>query len=167
MNERYLYSPWRLDYIQGEKPGDCILCRYQDLGSDEENLIVHRGEHCYVMLNRYPYNNGHIMLVPKPHLRNLQDLPPETLTELGQLATLSERVLQNVYHCHGINLGMNLGEAAGAGIGEHLHLHMVPRWLGDNNFMSVVCGERVIPEPFESSFQRLRAEYRRLCQYKD
>ncbi|HNT52796.1 MAG TPA: HIT domain-containing protein [Candidatus Syntrophosphaera sp.] len=156
MNDGYLYSPWRLDYILSEKPGDCILCRYQDLGADADNLIVHRGNHCYVMLNRYPYNNGHIMLVPYQHLRNLRDLVPGVMFELAQLAQLSERVLQETYNCDGIDLGLNLGRAAGAGVDEHLHLHMVPRWLGDSNFMSVVSGQRVIPEAFELTYEKLR-----------
>ncbi len=162
MSDKYLYSPWRLDYILSEKPGDCILCRYQDLGSDEENLIVWRGKTCYAMLNRYPYNNGHIMLVPYQHLKNLSDLPPETLAELGVLAQKSEQALHNAYRCEGINIGLNLGKAAGAGVDEHLHVHVVPRWSGDNNFMSVVSGERVIPEDFRTSFVRLREEFQKL-----
>lgn len=162
MSDKYLYSPWRLDYIQGEKPGDCVLCRHKEDGRDEENLIVHRSEHCYVMLNRYPYNNGHIMLIPYLHLSSLNDLPPEVLEELGRLMQLCEQVLVNAYHCEGINVGINLGRAAGAGIDEHLHVHMVPRWVGDCNFMSVVGGKRVIPEAFEISYERLRSEFDKL-----
>lgn len=167
MNDKYLYSPWRSDYLQSEKPGDCILCRHKDPEHDEENLIVHRGKHCYVMLNRYPYNNGHIMLVPYLHVKNLHDLPAEVMQELGTLAQASENVLQTAYSCEGINIGLNLGRAAGAGIDEHLHIHMVPRWAGDCNFMSVVGGRRVIPEAFEQSFSRLKQEYNKLLQDKD
>ena len=166
MSDNYLYSPWRLDYILSEKPGDCILCRHLDAGSDEENLIIHRARHSYIMLNRYPYNNGHIMLVPYAHCRNLVDLPSEVMNELGYLMQVSERVLQDVYSCDGINVGMNLGVAAGAGIEEHLHLHMVPRWNGDCSFMSVVSGLRVIPEAFEVSYAKLRQQYLKLLSEK-
>lgn len=167
MNKDYLYSPWRLEYIQGEKPGECILCRHQDPSADGDNLIIHRGSNCYVMLNRYPYNNGHIMLVPYLHCSSLSHLPPEVMAELGTLMQLSETVLQNVYNCEGINIGINLGKAAGAGIDEHLHIHVVPRWNGDCNFMSVVGGLRVIPEAFELSAVKLRREFDKLLHTKD
>jgi len=159
MNKEFLYSPWRLNYIEGEKTDDCILCRYQEMDKDEENLIVYRGTHCYVMLNRYPYNNGHIMLVPYLHLKSLHELPTEVIEDLGSLCQLSEKVLIAAYNCEGINVGINLGRAAGAGIDEHLHIHMVPRWIGDSNFMSVIGGQRVIPEAFEKSWQRLHQEF--------
>ncbi|MBW6514358.1 MAG: HIT domain-containing protein [Candidatus Syntrophosphaera sp.] len=167
MTDQYLYSPWRLDYIQGEKPADCILCRVRDPGDDEANLILCRTRHCYAMLNRFPYNNGHIMLVPNEHLKNLGDLPAAVLDDLARLVQLSETVLQRAYNCEGINVGLNLGKAAGAGIDEHLHVHMVPRWTGDCNFMSVVGGKRVIPEAFELSFKRLRQEYDKLLRGKE
>lgn len=159
MSDGYLYSPWRLDYIQGEKPEDCILCRYRETGKDRENLIIFRGEFCYVMLNRFPYNNGHIMLVPYLHAKTQGELPQLVMNELGRLLQLSEKVLNSAYKCDGINIGINLGRAAGAGIDEHLHIHLVPRWNGDCNFMSVVGGKRVIPEAFELSYERLRKEY--------
>jgi ATP adenylyltransferase len=167
MNKGFLYSPWRLDYIRGEKPGDCILCRYQDLGKDEENLIISRQRHCYVMLNRYPYNNGHIMLVPYLHRSGLGELPPEAMAELGSMLQTCEKALYQTYGCDGINIGLNLGRAAGAGIDEHLHFHLVPRWTGDSNFMSVVCGERVIPEAFELSYARLRETFNILLPGKE
>ncbi len=167
MNDRYLYSPWRLDYILGEKSGDCILCRYQDLGKDEENLIFHRGRHCYAMLNRYPYNNGHIMLVPYLHASRLEELPSATLQELTSLMQLAETALNNVYNCDGINIGINVGRAAGAGIEEHLHMHLVPRWIGDSSFITVVSGERVIPESFERSYSLLRQEFAKLLSAKE
>lgn len=162
MSDGYLYSPWRLDYIKGEKPEDCVLCRFRELGLDRENLIVFRGENCYVMLNRYPYNNGHIMLVPYLHVKRVSDLPLEVMNELGRMLQISEQVLYNAYNCDGINIGINLGRAAGAGIDEHLHIHLVPRWNGDCNFMSVVGGKRVIPEAFELSYELLSREYAKL-----
>lgn len=155
MTDKYLYSPWRIDYIESEKPEDCVLCRFRQAGRDRENLIVHRGEHCYVMLNRYPYNNGHIMLVPYLHVKSLAELPSEVMAELAEKLQLCERVLNHAYSCEGMNIGINLGRAAGAGIDEHLHIHLVPRWNGDCNFMSAVGGKRVIPEAFEISFERL------------
>ena len=167
MSDHYLYSPWRLDYIQSEKPDECILCACQSKGTDAENLIVHRGEHCFVMLNRYPYNNGHIMLVPKLHLQHLQELPAEVLAETGRLLQVCERALLDAYGCDGINVGINLGRAAGAGIAEHLHIHLVPRWSGDSNFMSVVAGERVIPEAFDVTWQRLRQVFAKIMPDSD
>lgn len=158
MNKQYLYSPWRIDYIMGEKPDDCVMCRARDHEHDEDNLILYRGKACYIMLNRYPYNNGHLMIVPYAHECRINDLPPETWQEACALIRICERAYHEAYQCEGINLGMNLGSAAGAGIAEHLHIHMVPRWNGDSNFMSVVAGERVIPEAFEASYKRLRQE---------
>jgi ATP adenylyltransferase len=156
MNKKYLYSPWRIDYILGEKPEDCVMCRARDHEHDEDNLIVYRGKACYIMLNRYPYNNGHLMIVPYAHVSSINDLPPEAWQESCDLIKTCERAFHEMYHCDGINIGINLGTAAGAGIAEHLHIHMVPRWCGDSNFMSVVAGERVIPEAFETSYERLR-----------
>ena len=159
---QYLYSPWRLDYILGEKATDCVMCRYQALGSDEENLIVHRSKHCYVMLNRYPYNNGHVMVVPYAHKSFLDELELDAWLDMSQIIRETERILKEVYRCDGLNIGLNLGSAAGAGIAEHLHVHLVPRWTGDSNFMSVVSGERVIPESFESAFSKLKPQFAKL-----
>jgi len=154
--DRYLYSPWRIDYILGEKPDDCVMCRARDHEHDEDNLILYRAKTCYIMLNRYPYNNGHLMLVPYAHQSRISDLEEDTWQELCSLIPLCEKAYHKTYHCEGINIGINLGSAAGAGIAEHLHIHMVPRWQGDSNFMSVVAGERVIPEAFEQSYQKLK-----------
>lgn len=166
MSKRYLYSPWRTDYINGEKPDDCVLCRYRQEGKDAENLIVWRGKHAYVMLNRYPYNNGHLMIVPYLHLSALNDLDSQTMLELMELAQACETVFKEQYCCEGINLGINLGKAAGAGIEEHLHLHALPRWIGDDNFMSVIGGRRVIPEAFEQSWKRIHDAFAILMQDK-
>lgn len=164
---QYLYSPWRLDYILGEKPGDCVMCRFQQVGSDKDNLIIYRGIYCYTMLNRYPYNNGHLMVVPYEHKSELNDLNPNTWMEMSDLIRKIETILKQAYRCDGINIGLNLGCAAGAGIAEHLHVHMVPRWSGDSNFMSVVSGERVIPESFESAWHRLRPLFDKLLPGKE
>jgi ATP adenylyltransferase len=167
MNKEFLYSPWRFDYIQGDKPEDCILCRHQDIDRDIENLIVSRSKLCYVMLNRYPYNNGHIMIVPYVHCKRLQDLREEVLSDIGTVMQNSEQVLSQVYNCDGINIGINIGKAAGAGLDEHLHIHMVPRWVGDCNFMSIVGGQRVIPEAFDLSYTRLRDAYINILNSKE
>lgn len=159
MSERYLYSPWRIDYILGEKPEDCVLCRFQQEGRDRENLIIWRGELAYVMLNRYPYNNGHLMIVPFEHTSCLSGFDQATLLEMMTLSQTAEEIFKEQLKCEGINLGINLGRAAGAGIEEHLHIHLVPRWLGDDNFMSVVGGRRVIPEAFEQSWEHLHKAF--------
>ncbi len=158
----YLYSPWRLDYISGEKPDECIMCRFQNPGNDKENLILHRAKNCYVMLNRYPYNNGHLMIIPDQHCGTLTELEEETWLEMAKLVRNTETILNKVYNCDGINIGINLGCAAGAGIAEHLHIHIVPRWVGDSNFMSVIGGERVIPESFASAYNKLAPEFAKL-----
>ena len=158
----YLYSPLRLDYISGEKPDECIMCRFQNPGNDKENLILHRAKNCYVMLNRYPYNNGHLMIIPYQHCGTLTELEEETWLEMAKLVRNTETILNKVYNCDGINIGINLGCAAGAGIAEHLHIHIVPRWVGDSNFMSVIGGERVIPESFASAYNKLAPEFAKL-----
>lgn len=157
MNEErdYLYAPWRLDYVGAVKDPGCILCRHKDQSKDKEHLIVHRTEYCFVMQNLYPYNNGHIMVVPYAHLDRLNLLSKAERADLMETVALAETVLKSVYNCDGINIGLNLGEAAGAGIAQHLHIHLVPRWKGDSNFMSVISGLRVIPEAFSSSYERL------------
>lgn len=157
MTKKYLYSPWRIDYIMGEKPTDCVMCRANSCSDDAANLILHRGQYCYIMLNRYPYNNGHLMIVPYAHKSSINELTSQSWHEAAELIRMSELALQQAYQCDGINIGMNLGSAAGAGIAEHLHIHMVPRWNGDSNFMSVVSGERVIPEAFELSYAKLQS----------
>ena len=158
----YLYSPWRLDYMSGAKPDECIMCRFQNPGNDKENLILHRAKNCYVMLNRYPYNNGHLMIIPYQHCGTLTELEAETWLEMAKLVRNTETILNKVYNCDGINIGINLGCAAGAGIAEHLHIHIVPRWVGDSNFMSVIGGERVIPESFASAYNKLAPEFAKL-----
>lgn len=162
MTKKYLYSPWRIEYILGEKATDCVMCRANKSMDDAGNLILHRAEHCYVILNRYPYNNGHLMIVPFAHKSSISELDAETWQEASELIRICEKAFILVYHPDGINIGMNLGNAAGAGIAEHLHIHMVPRWNGDSNFMSVVCGERVIPEAFESTYDKLKTAIARV-----
>ena len=162
MNKEFLYSPWRLNYIESEKTDECILCRYQETDKDEENIIVYRGKYCYVMLNRYPYNNGHLMIIPYQHSASITDLDDKIWLEMCSLLKDTEQILTRVYNCDGINIGINLGCAAGAGIAEHIHIHIVPRWNGDSNFMSVIGGERVIPESFENAYNKLAPAFANL-----
>lgn len=156
-----LFSPWRLRYVASEKRASagCVFCRAIRRGSDRDNLILYRGDSHYVILNKYPYNNGHLMIVPTAHLASPSDAAPETLTEMMTLAVHCETALRTIYRPTGINLGMNLGRSAGAGIAGHYHLHVLPRWDGDTNFMTVVHGTRVIPESLRTSWGRLRASF--------
>lgn len=153
-----LFSPWRLRYVSsgGRQAGGCVFCRAYRGRRDRDNLVLARGRHTFVILNKYPYNNGHLMIVPAAHLRGLQDATPALLAEMMDLAVCCEAALRKVYRPSGINLGMNLGRSAGAGIEGHFHLHLVPRWDGDTNFMSVVHGTRVIPESLPATWRRLR-----------
>jgi ATP adenylyltransferase len=155
-----LWTPWRLEYVteaSAPAPG-CIFC---DALERDEPLIVHRTARSFVILNKYPYNNGHLMVVPNRHLGRLGDLDDAELMEIGQLAQSAERVLTEVYQPHGFNMGVNLGRPAGAGVLDHLHLHVVPRWNGDTNFISVVGETRVLPEELPATADRLRAAFRR------
>jgi ATP adenylyltransferase len=159
MEKKYLYSPWRLDYILSKKEQDCIFCLKPAAGDDEKHLIVYRSKYCFVILNLYPYNNGHVMVVPFEHVPDISSLSDATLADIFKTVQLTESVMKNVYHNEGLNVGINIGKAAGAGVDEHIHVHIVPRWLGDCNFMSVVGGKRVIPEDFGHAYQMLKAEF--------
>lgn len=142
-----LWTPWRLAYVTAaskEEPG-CVFCTARTI-EGPESLIVHRGATCFVILNLYPYNNGHLMVVPERHVGRLADLTTEEMAELMSLTRAAEMALEARYHPHGFNMGLNLGKPAGAGVLDHLHMHVVPRWNGDTNFMTVVGETRVLPE---------------------
>ena len=134
----------------------CIFCEAPKVEDDEKTLIVHRAQHCYVILNAYPYTNGHVMVVPYAHLDELQKLPAEPAAEMMALTQRIEGVLRNLYRPDGINLGMNIGKAAGAGIAGHIHMHVLPRWVADANFMSVVGEVRVLPETLDVTWKKIR-----------
>lgn len=144
-------------YLQGEEavPEGCLFCAAPQV-KDVDVHVVYRGDLCYAILNRFPYNNGHLMVVPYVHVATLEALDAETLAELMALAQTSLRVLREAYNPQGYNVGMNIGEVAGAGMAEHIHLHIVPRWGGDNNYMSTVGETRVIPELLDQTYERLR-----------
>ena len=157
-----LWSPWRLAYVTASHaPTDCIFC---DAGSHPEaELVLLRGDHCFVILNLYPYNNGHLMVVPNRHISALADLSPDEQAALMATTRLAEMALTEAYHPQGINVGINLGKAAGAGIENHLHIHLVPRWAGDTNFMSAIGETRVLPEDLGQTAARLRPVLERLA----
>ena len=159
MTKKYLYSPWRLDYILSKKTSECIFCLKPEDHDDKSHLILYRSKHCYVIMNLYPYNNGHIMVVPFKHVSKLAGLSKSMIADLFETVRLCESILSDVYHFEGLNIGINLGKAAGAGIDEHLHVHLVPRWTGDCNFMTIVGGERVIPESFDTAYNNLKAAF--------
>lgn len=160
----YLWSPWRMEYIENHAKMDgCVFCWAASQEKDSpENLVVYRGQHNFVILNRFPYTSGHLMVVPYAHEARLEALDALTRAEMMELATQAVQVLQAVYRPQAFNLGMNLGAAAGAGIAAHLHLHVVPRWAGDTNFMSTVANTRVLPEALERTFERVRQAWKKL-----
>lgn len=144
-------------------PSDaCIFCAKQAEARDQENLILHRGRHNFALLNLYPYTTGHLMVAPYAHIAMLDELPPEAAAELMDLTQTAVRLLRAVYRPHGLNVGMNLGECAGAGIAGHLHMHVLPRWPGDANFMTTIGETRVMPEELGETWRRLREAFGRL-----
>ena len=153
----YLWSPWRMTYIQNNKPEDaCPFCIALQQPDCCDNLIVWRGEQAFVILNRFPYTSGHLMIVPYAHRSSLELLDPATRAEVMELAAQALQVLQRVYSPEGYNLGINIGKVAGAGIAGHVHLHVVPRWGGDTNFMTSLGDTRVLPETLEDTYQHIK-----------
>ena len=157
-----LWTPWRMEYIEAAKDepeAGCIFCDLPVAGDDERGLIVARAERCYVLLNRFPYNPGHLMVAPFRHTGNLEELEPDEVAEIHELVRRAVAALREEMAPHGFNLGMNLGRVAGAGIPDHLHWHVVPRWNGDSNFMPVVGQTKVLPELLEETYRRLRSRF--------
>jgi ATP adenylyltransferase len=156
-----LWSPWRMKYIQNhESSNGCIFCEALQLEDGPENLIIYRGTRSFVILNLFPYTNAHLMVVPFDHQPSIEDLQPETRAELIELVTQAMQVIRAEYHPEAFNLGANIGAAAGAGVFEHVHIHVVPRWAGDTNFMSTVAGTRVLPEDLSITYQRMANRWR-------
>lgn len=153
----YLWTPWRYRYIADASKGDrCIFCDALTADNDEQTLVVFRGDKNFIILNRYPYTSGHVMVVPYAHVPDLASTEPDTLSDMMHLARRVQVALGQTYRPEGYNIGMNLGRAAGAGITGHLHLHVLPRWAGDANFMTVVGETRVEPEDLATTYDRIR-----------
>ncbi len=157
-----LFTPWRMAYVtNADRTPGCVLCRARDGEGGADRLIVHTGELNFVVMNLFPYTGGHVMVATKRHVGSLAEASLEELSEMMALARRLEGVFREAYAPDGINLGMNLGRSAGAGVADHIHLHVVPRWTGDTNFMTVTGGTRVIPEEPEQACQRLRPYFRK------
>lgn len=155
----HIWSPWRMNYMQSDRNEGCAFCTELTRSDGPENLILYRGQQAFVILNRFPYTSGHLMTVPYAHVSTLEELDAKTRTELMELSVIAMQILRKVYHPHGFNLGMNIGDAGGAGIAEHIHLHVVPRWIGDTNFMSALGETRVLPELLDETYRRVCVEW--------
>ena len=163
----FLFSPWRYRYVTGQepskpgqKPGSgkgCVFCDKLADTRDEENLILYRGQHSFVLLNLYPYCSGHVMIAPNAHIGSLGAADDATWAEIATLAKRVEAAIQHAYHPDGVNLGMNLGASAGAGIADHIHMHILPRWHADTNFMTTIAETRVLPEDLSETYRKLKA----------
>jgi len=155
-----LYAPWRREFIEsatGSSPTPCFLCRVRAAGTehDRQNLVLHRGERAMILLNRYPYNSGHLLVAPLEHTADFARLDPRVAVELTTLTQRCAAALGRVYAPDALNVGMNLGQAAGAGVPDHLHVHVIPRWSGDTSFLPVVADTKVLPETLDQTYQRL------------
>jgi ATP adenylyltransferase len=155
----YLWAPWRLEYIERAEPsgGGCIFVDLPQQEDDRKNLILYRGDRAFVMLNMFPYTNGHLMVAPYKHTADMGELDDEELLEINRLVSRCTKWIGEAYRPDGFNIGVNLGKAAGAGIPTHIHWHIVPRWNGDTNYMTTVGGVRVLPQSLEDSYDRLKA----------
>ncbi|HUL31197.1 MAG TPA: HIT domain-containing protein [Thermodesulfobacteriota bacterium] len=154
----YLWAPWRMEYILGKKKKGCFLCKEVSEKKNKKNLILYQGESVFVVMNKFPYTNGHLMVVPKRHCLHLEQLDKGELKELFDLLKTCVRILKATFHPHGFNVGMNIGKVGGAGE-DHLHLHIVPRWAGDTNFMPVLGNTKVISEYLGETYQKLHSAF--------
>jgi ATP adenylyltransferase len=157
---QHLWAPWRSKYIHAPRDKDrCVFCDVAAAGNDGETMVLYRGQFVFVLLNVYPYTSGHLMIAPYAHVSRLSQASEEATAEMMKLTRRAEAILQEQYRPDGLNLGMNLGQAAGAGIEEHIHMHVLPRWLGDANFITTVGEARVLPESLEDTYQRLAGKF--------
>lgn len=164
---KVLWAPWRMEYILSEKDGGCFLCDLVDAGPSVENLLLLRTERAMVLMNRFPYNNGHLLVAPKVHTSGLSELEPSVYYEAMELFRFGIDVLEEALAPEGFNAGLNLGKSAGAGLEDHVHWHIVPRWHGDTNFMPVVSDTRVIPEAIQETYNSLRPMFERYGEIRD
>jgi diadenosine tetraphosphate (Ap4A) HIT family hydrolase len=159
MMDDILYAPWRSEYVSGEKIEGCVFCHVSENADKDESLhVLHRDEHCFVVMNKYPYTPGHFMIIPHCHTDKLESLESDTWLHMSALAQKGVRLLKEAFGAHGVNIGMNLGKAGGAGIAEHIHLHLVPRWERDTNFITAIGETRVYSTDFERIYRRLLSE---------
>jgi ATP adenylyltransferase len=155
-----LWTPWRYQYVTtADKAKECVFCTLPRRGDDEAALILHRGQHNFIILNAFPYTSGHAMVVPYAHLDRLRKLPSDAATEMMDLTQRLEQALIETYHPDGVNLGMNIGKAAGAGVAGHIHMHVLPRWIADSSFITTVGETRVLPELLAETYQRLKQKF--------
>jgi ATP adenylyltransferase len=162
-----LWAPWRIEYILGKREPYCIFCPEGDGHSDEERLILYRGQLCMVMMNKYPYNNGHLLVAPWRHISKLDELTQDEMLDIVQWVTKCTLILKRVMHPDGFNIGLNLGSAAGAGVEDHLHFHVVPRWQGDTNFLMVFADVRSIPEHLKQTYAKLSLHFMKEGSHED
>ena len=156
---KQIWAPWRMEYIQMEKAEGCILCEKPKQDSDAVNHILYRGGKNFIIMNRYPYTLGHLMVAPYRHIANLEELTDEELHEHFEIVSQGIKALRQVFNPGGFNIGINLGKVAGAGIEDHVHTHIVPRWQGDTNFMTVMSDVRVVPEALAGTYQKLKEKF--------
>jgi ATP adenylyltransferase len=158
-----MWAPWRMEYILGEKSGECIFCSFQKFSEeDEKNFVLYRDKLCFVVMNKYPYNNGHLMVIPYRHMANLTELNQDELMEMMKLTQKVLEVFKVAMKPSGFNIGINLGKVAGAGVEDHVHLHVVPRWEGDTNFMPVIGSIRVMPQHIQDTYNILKEVWKKL-----
>jgi ATP adenylyltransferase len=152
---KQIWAPWRMEYVSKEKPAGCILCDKPKENRDRSNYILYRGQWNFIILNSYPYNPGHLMVAPYRHIGCLEELSEQELGEHFDIIKKANKVLTEVFHPQGFNIGINIGKAAGAGINGHIHTHIVPRWEGDTNFMPVISDTKILPQSLASTYEKL------------
>lgn len=157
MSTTHLWAPWRMEFIKSPGPSHCVFCVLPAEKDDRKNLILFRGERAFLILNKYPYNNGHLMVVPNAHVAEYAEIDAETQSEMHKLTQRAIAALRTKYAPQGFNLGMNIGAASGAGVKDHLHLHIVPRWVGDTNFMPVVSETKCMPQHLDASYEAIES----------
>ena len=155
-----LWAPWRIEYIKQPKSDKCILCTIpkESEEKDKDNLLIYRGKKAYILMNRYPYNNGHLMIVPYRHVKSIIDLDDDEILEMHSIMKMAIEALDRTMHPHGFNIGSNIGTTAGAGIEDHFHIHIVPRWLGDTNFMPILADTKVMVEYLDKTYIKIKRE---------
>jgi len=153
---RILWAPWRRKFVKKKKHKGCIFCKKIKSKNDKKNYILYRGKYCFVMLNIYPYTNGHLMVAPYRHIKNLDELKKDELLELFEIVSKMVKILYKTHNIDGCNVGINIGKAAGAGVEGHIHVHIVPRWFGDTNFLPIISDTKVIPESLDETYKVLK-----------